>query len=132
VADARIRVVAAVIERDGRLLVCQRPAHKRHGGLWEFPGGKVHDGETDFLAIRRELDEELGLEATSVGRELCAIADRGSEYVIVFVATETSGEPVLREHSALAWASRSELAQIPLAPSDAVFARTHRNEDVDD
>ena len=131
-ADRRIRVVAAVIERDGRLLVCQRPAHKRHGGLWEFPGGKVHDGETDFAAVRRELDEELGLEATSVGRVLCSIEDPGSEFLIVFVATEASGEPELREHSALAWASPSELAELPLAPSDAVFARTLRNEGVDE
>jgi 8-oxo-dGTP pyrophosphatase MutT (NUDIX family) len=48
-------VVAAVIERDGRLLVCQRPAHKRHGGLWEFPGGKCDPGESDAEAARREL-----------------------------------------------------------------------------
>jgi mutator protein MutT len=131
-AEARIRVVAAVIERDGRLLVCQRPAHKRHGGLWEFPGGKVHDGESDFAAVRRELEEELGLDTTSVGRELCSIADPGSEYLIVFVATDASGEPVLREHAALAWTFPSDLAQLPLAPSDAVFARTFHNDGVDE
>ena len=131
-AEPRTRVVAAVIERDGRLLVCQRPAHKRHGGLWEFPGGKVQDQETDFAAVRRELDEELGLETTSVGRELCSIADPGSEFLIVFVATEALGDPVLREHAALNWASPSELAELPLAPSDAVFARTLRNAGADD
>ena len=49
------RVVASVIEVDGKLLVCQRPAHKRHGGLWEFPGGKIEPGESDFEAVEREL-----------------------------------------------------------------------------
>ena len=50
--------MAAVIERDGKLLVCRRPGHKRHGGLWEFPGGKLEPGETIVDAARRELDEE--------------------------------------------------------------------------
>ncbi len=49
-----IRVLASVIERDHRLLVCRRPLHKRHGGLWEFPGGKVREGESDLEAARRE------------------------------------------------------------------------------
>ena len=57
-----MRVLATVIRRDGRLLVCQRPSHKRHGGLWEFPGGKVEPGESDLAASRRELAEELGVE----------------------------------------------------------------------
>jgi hypothetical protein len=47
-----IRVLASVIERDQRLLVCRRPLHKRHGGLWEFPGGKVREGESDLEAVR--------------------------------------------------------------------------------
>ncbi len=50
-ASAKVRVVAAVIEKDGKVLVCQRPTHKRHGGLWEFPGGKVERGESDFEAV---------------------------------------------------------------------------------
>jgi mutator protein MutT len=61
------RVVAAVIQRNDQYLLCQRPAHKRHGGLWEFPGGKVHDGETDFDAISRELTEELEVGVVRVG-----------------------------------------------------------------
>ena len=62
-----VRVIAAVVWRGDRLLVCQRPAHKRHGGLWEFPGGKVEAGESDAAAARRELREELGVEVTAVG-----------------------------------------------------------------
>ena len=66
-----VRVVAAVIERasdeGARLLVCRRPAHKRHGGLWEFPGGKVEAGEDLLHAARRELAEELALETETAG-----------------------------------------------------------------
>jgi len=62
-----IRVLASVIQRDNRLLVFRRPLDKRHGGLWEFPGGKVREGESDLDAARRELREELGVEVTGVG-----------------------------------------------------------------
>ena len=57
VHSATVDVVAAVIRRGERVLLCQRPAHKRHGGLYEFPGGKCNDGETKDQAIARELLE---------------------------------------------------------------------------
>ena len=57
--------MAAVISRGGELLVCQRPPHKRHGGLWEFPGGKTEPDESDESAARRELREELGVSVVS-------------------------------------------------------------------
>jgi mutator protein MutT len=120
-----IRVVAAVVEQDGRLLVCERPAHKRHGGLWEFPGGKVEEGESDLEAVRRELAEELGVEVTAVGARVLAVADPGSEFVIEFVPAEIRGEPRALEHTRLRWAAPAELLALPLAPSDLAFAR-HR------
>jgi 8-oxo-dGTP pyrophosphatase MutT (NUDIX family) len=76
-----ITVAAAVIQQDGRYLLCRRPAHKRHGGLWEFPGGKLHDGESVTDAIRRELREELHVEPTSVGPVRASIPDQGSLWV---------------------------------------------------
>jgi len=63
------QVVAAVAVRRGRVLVCQRAAAKRHPGKWEFPGGKVERGETPARALRRELREELRVDAV-VGREI--------------------------------------------------------------
>lgn len=115
------RVVAAVVVRDGRYLVCRRPAQKRHGGLWEFPGGKLEPDESILDAARRELAEELGVEVRSVGELLYAIHDPGSEFVIEFHPVEIDGTPVPLEHSALAWVTPGELAAYALAPSDREF-----------
>ena len=71
-------VLAAVIQRGTSYLVCRRPADKRHGGLWEFPGGKLELGETHFDAAKRELREELGVRALSVGDVMFSVTDPGS------------------------------------------------------
>lgn len=117
-----IRVVAAVIEREGRLLLCRRPAGKRHAGLWELPGGKVLPGETIPEAARRELAEELAVEVVSVGDLLLAVPDPGSPFVVEFYPVEIAGEPVALEHDALIWARPGDLAGLDLAPSDREFA----------
>ena len=121
--QAPVRVLAAVVKRGDRYLVCQRPPTKRHGGLWEFPGGKLEAGETDADAARRELREELGVEVMDVGEELFAVHDDGSPYWIAFVPVRVDGEPRCLEHSALAWASDAELAGYAMAPSDGKFMR---------
>jgi len=118
-----MRVVAAVIERGGRLLLCRRPEGKRHAGLWEFPGGKLLPGESVLAAARRELGEELGVELSSLGGCLLAVADPGSPYVVEFHRAEIAGEPAALEHSALAWAAPNELAGYDLAPSDRAFVQ---------
>lgn len=118
-----IRVVASVIERDGRLLVCERPAHKRHGGLWEFPGGKVEPDEDAFDAVHRELREELDVEVVSVGPMLFSMTDPGSSFLIEFHPVEIRGVPRCIEHTAIQWLRVEELSAIPLAPSDREFVR---------
>jgi 8-oxo-dGTP diphosphatase len=117
-----IRVLAAVITRDERYLICKRPAHKRHGDLWEFPGGKIEAGESDLEAADREMREELGISATSVEAPLFIRQDPGSEFSIEFMAVEIVGTPREIEHSALAWVSVEEILEYELAPSDRVFA----------
>jgi mutator protein MutT len=114
----RTRVIAAVITRGDRLLVCQRPLHKRYGGLWEFPGGKCEPDESIAAAAHRELREELSVQVIEVGHEEIEIADPGSSYLIVFIPVHISGEPICNEHMALMWAKPSELEDLPLAPSD--------------
>ena len=119
----KIRVIAAVIRRGDRVLVCQRPAHKRHGGLWEFPGGKLEPGEDIESAARRELAEELNVRVTHVGDVEFAIDDPGSQFVIEFHSVEITGEPECHEHDEVRWVGREELAAMRLAPSDREYAR---------
>jgi mutator protein MutT len=121
------RVLAAVITREDRYLVGKRPAHKRRGGLWEFPGGKLESGETHLLAARRELAEELGVQVLSVAAPLFSVADPGSEFLIEFVPTTIRGEPRRLEHSELKWASLDQLPTLALAPSDRMFAQFLRS-----
>ena len=116
-----VPVVAAVIHRGRALLVARRPAAKRHGGLWEFPGGKVLQGESLADAATRELSEELGLTVTRVGRVLFEAADPGSAFTIRFVEVDAEGAPVAHEHEALAWCTPAELEGLELAPADARF-----------
>jgi mutator protein MutT len=115
--------MAAVIRRGDTVLICQRPTHKRHGGRWEFPGGKCELGESDAEAITRELQEELGVGVRSVGTALLSASDPDSPFEIVFVPVEIDGEPQCIEHDAIRWVPVADLAHLPLAPSDASFVR---------
>lgn len=117
-------VVAAVIRRGDSYLLCRRPADKHHGGLWEFPGGKVHRGETFAKAIRRELAEELGVETGYVSEAFTSLADDESDFVIHFLRVEVEGEPTALEHEALGWFSAVEMQALQLAPADRSFSRT--------
>lgn len=117
-----ICVIAAVIERADRWLVAKRPQEKKHGGLWEFPGGKVDPGESAFQAARRELSEELALQVENLGPCLLSVADPGSPFVIDFFETAVSGTPMALEHSAFGWFSVEELQALPMPPADAAFA----------
>lgn len=114
-------MVAAVVERDGTYLLALRPRHKRHGGLWEFPGGKVAPGESDADALERELAEELGVEVGAVGAPLFSRRDRGTPFSIRFLRVEIQGEPRAHEHDEVRWVPAAELGELPLAPVDRIF-----------
>ena len=120
--EEEVRVVAAVIERRGRWLLGLRPSDKRHGGLWEFPGGKLGESESVLAATRRELAEELSLRVTRLGRTLFTARDENTPFVIDFVEVTAEGEPESREHPALGWFTLDELEELPLAPADRAFA----------
>ena len=119
--EGGVPVVAAVIRRGERYLLGRRPTHKRHGGLWEFPGGKVLEGESRLDAARRELAEELELSVVGLGDLVLAVQDEGSRFVIEFFETLAEGEPVAREHVELGWFTAGELHALELAPADARF-----------
>ena len=121
----RIVLVAAValIDKDGRVLLSQRPMDKQLGGLWEFPGGKVEEGERPEAALIRELKEELGIDVTEACLAPFVFASHayGSFHLLMplYLCRRWSGVVVKREHAALAWVKPSKLADYPMPPADA-------------
>jgi 8-oxo-dGTP diphosphatase len=121
VRDDPVRVLAAVIRRGERYLICKRPAGKRHAGAWEFPGGKLLPGESLHDAAVREIAEELGTRVTGVGEVLFERRDEGSVFVIAFVPVSMAGVPRALEHVEIRWAGVGEIADMELAPVDRLF-----------
>ncbi|RZM88647.1 MULTISPECIES: pyrimidine (deoxy)nucleoside triphosphate diphosphatase [unclassified Escherichia] len=115
-----IDVVAAIIERDGKILIAQRPAHSDQAGLWEFAGGKVEPGESQPQALIRELREELDIEAT-IGKYVASHQREVSGRIINLHAwhvPEFHGALQAYAHQALVWCAPEEAMQYPLAPAD--------------
>lgn len=119
-----IKVVAAVIERDGKILIGQRLRGDSHGLKWEFPGGKVEQGELPSHALARELEEELGIQA-SVGAEIIRYEHRypgrTSILLIFFRITRFSGEPGNLAFEQIVWASPEELPRFDFLEGDRDF-----------
>jgi len=124
--DQLVSVVAGVVERRGRWLLAQRPAHKAHAGLWEFPGGKVNPGEDLEAALRRELIEELAMHPVTVGASLGL--QTSPTIKLHFLAVTTDSAPIALEHSALGWFQPQEAWALRLAPLDRAFVE-HRGLD---
>ena len=122
-------VVAGALARDdGRWLMHRRPAHKQHGGLWEFPGGKVEAGENPANALVRELHEELGIAVTAESLAPAAFAqtppDHGGVAIVILLYTVTRwvGDPrALEPGAGLAWLLPGELATLNRPPLDVAL-----------
>jgi 8-oxo-dGTP diphosphatase len=115
------RVVAALIIEDGKLLVCQRTRHQTMPLKWEFPGGKIEEGEQPRAAVRRELDEELGIQAT-IGDELARIQHEypngGMVELRFYVVREYKGELENRIFKDMQWAAPKDLPKFDFLEAD--------------
>jgi 8-oxo-dGTP diphosphatase len=119
---AIVVVLAAVIERDGRLLVTRRVRGSHLEGLWEFPGGKCEPGETHEACLARELMEELGV-TCDVGAEILRTEHAYPERVVRlhFRACTIHGEPEARLGQQMQWIARSALDTLDFPPADEAF-----------
>lgn len=115
-------VAVALVDADGRVLLAQRPEGKPMAGLWEFPGGKVHPGETPEAALVRELKEELGVDTAASCLAPFTFASHGYEsfhlLMPLYVCRKWRGTPEPREGQSLAWVRPRDLAAYPMPPAD--------------
>lgn len=117
-------VTAAIIKKDGKILICQRPEGKKLAGMWEFPGGKMEHGETPEEGLVRELREELGFEAR-VGKIIDAQAEYGvGEFIILYYEVEiASGEPAALEHAQIKYVLPEELNSYEFPRTDSAVVK---------
>src|SRR5438067_4096517 len=125
-AEAALPIVlvaaVALIDPDGRVLLAQRPEGKHLAGLWEFPGGKMHPGETPEAALIRELDEELGIDVVAS----CLAPFTFASYAYpefhllmpLYVCRKWSGIAMAREGQQLKWVRAAQLGDYPMPPAD--------------
>ena len=124
-----VDVVAALIWEKDRFLICQRPAHKTRGLLWEFVGGKVEPGETPAQALTRECAEELAIQVDVGSRFFQEFHDYPDMLIrlTLFHCTIASGVPQLLEHKALRWIRPEEIPSYEFCPADVnVLAQIRR------
>ena len=113
-------VVAALIWDDDKFMICQRPAHKARGLLWEFVGGKVEPGETKEAALIRECQEELAV-TLSVGEVFMEVVHEYPDITVqltLFNAIIAEGVPQKLEHNDIRWITPAEIPQYNFCPAD--------------
>lgn len=115
-------VAAALVDGDGQILLQQRPPGRAMAGLWEFPGGKVEEGETPEAALVRELEEELGIEVdpARLAPACFASAPNGERHMILllYLCREWRREPRAIDADALLWVRPAEMLALPMPPAD--------------
>jgi 8-oxo-dGTP diphosphatase len=121
-AGTLIVVAAALVDAEGRVLLQRRPEGRAMAGLWEFPGGKMEEGERPESALARELEEELGIAVDEPTFEPAAFAsadNRGRNMLLLLYLCRTwRGEPAPLHASALAWVAPADMASLPMPPAD--------------
>ena len=116
-------VAAALIWKENRFMICQRPAHKSCGLLWEFVGGKAEPGETLPETLIRECREELGV-TVQVGEPFMEVTHQYPDITVhltLFHASIAQGEPQKLEHNDIRWITTAEVPAYPFCPADKVI-----------
>ena len=115
-------VAAALADRSGRVLLQQRPPGKPMAGLWEFPGGKVEEGELPEAALLRELEEELGIEIESASLTPACFASAGLKgrhmILLLYLCRNWRGEPRPLHASGFKWVRPGDMDSLPMPPAD--------------
>jgi len=115
-------VACALVDADGRVLLAQRPKGKSMAGLWEFPGGKIHEGESPEAALIREMHEELGVDIKARCLAPLTFASHAYEsfhlLMPLYVCRRWDGTATPREGQALAWVRPARLRDYPMPPAD--------------
>src|SRR4051794_28033447 len=121
-AGTMIVVAAALADREGRVLLQRRPEGKAMAGLWEFPGGKMEEGERPEAALVRELEEELGIAVDEAALEPAAFAsaENGDRtmLLLLYLCRAWRGGPGALHASELAWVAPADMARRPMPPAD--------------
>ncbi len=123
--EKRFRVVAALIRKDNKILLTQRWPGKHLGLTWEFPGGKVESGETDEEALKRELEEELGIEVKigSCCFETCHGYGNREVHLLIYRCELISGTPKAIDVKAIEWADEASILERSFPPADLPFVQ---------
>ena len=121
-------VAIALIDANERILVQRRRPERQHGGLWEFPGGKLNPHETAVAGLLREVWEELGLRLVEADLQWLAQADdRAAQIVIrLYTCRSWTGEPQCLDAEELGWITADELTALPMPPLDVSLAEALR------
>ncbi len=120
-------VTCALVEREGKFLLCRRSAGNSYSGFWEFPGGKLEDGETVEECLERELFEELGVRVRA-GRILSVVSIPGkpSDFRLVAIQADILGGVLAPSvHDAIEWVPLRELPKWNILPADVLFIRQY-------
>lgn len=123
-------VVAALIWKDGKFMICQRPAHKARGLLWEFVGGKVEPGETKEQALVRECREELAV-TVRVGEVFMEVIHEYPDLTVcltLFCAMIAEGIPQKLEHNDIRWITVWEIPEYEFCPADEEILKKLKEE----
>lgn len=123
-------VVAALIRRGEKFLICRRPPNKARGSMWEFVGGKVETGETHEIALRRECREELGIEI-SVGERFMNVIHEYPDITVnltLYFAEIVLGEPYLYEHTEMEWIDKTQIDEFDFCPADEEILKKIKRE----